>query len=134
MPFRAWRCAGAMALAWCDIALRGAMALMWRTWTNLAKTQERATNARRTRRDTPERCPSAMALARRRGVQTVTRWRCASAVAPPTKGAGNPKRDLRKMAPENNNNTKNIFKYILSIQILKGQKIYYKNIIKYFYK
>ena len=39
MPFRAWRCAVAMAL-------RGAMALMWRTWTNLAKTQERATNTR----------------------------------------------------------------------------------------
>ena len=46
MPFRAWRCAGAMALAWRDMALRGAMALMWGTWTNLANTQERATNAR----------------------------------------------------------------------------------------
>ena len=46
MPFRAWRCAGAMALARRDIALRGAMALMWHTWTNLAKTQERAMNAR----------------------------------------------------------------------------------------
>ena len=69
MPFRAWRCAGAMALARRDIALRGAMALMWRSWTILAKPQERATNARGKRRGAPERCPSAMALARRRGDQ-----------------------------------------------------------------
>ena len=67
MPFRAWRCADAMALARRDIALRGAMALMWRSWTNLARTQERATNARRKRRGAPERSLSAMALTWRRG-------------------------------------------------------------------
>ena len=69
MPFRAWRCAGAMALAWRDMALRGAMALMWRTWTILEKSQERATNAWREHRGAPERCPSAMTLAWRRGVK-----------------------------------------------------------------
>ena len=55
-------------------------------------------------------------------------------MAPPTKIPGNPKDELKENGSENNIKTKNIFKYILSIKILKGQKTNYKNIIKYFYK
>ena len=55
MPFRAWCCAGAMALARRDIALRGAMVLTRRPWT----IREKMMNARRTRDERAVAPPSA---------------------------------------------------------------------------
>ena len=72
MPFRAWRCAGAMALARRDLALPWRHGASMALWDNSGKNDERATNALRTRRGAPQRYLGAMALAWCRGVQTVT--------------------------------------------------------------